>query len=549
MTLAEPPVEPLHRRLGVTDEELDAIRDRLGGREPNDLELAMFSVMWSEHCSYKSSKPLLRTLPTAGEGVVAGPGENAGVISIGDGLGGRVQDRIAQPPVRGRAVPGRRDRRRRHPARHLHDGRAPDRGPRRAPLRRPGGRADAPSRRRRRARRRRLRQLRRRPDGRRRARLRPDVRGQPARQRHGDRAARGAAPDAGDGWPAWRPGRAVRLDDRARRHRRGLGARLGHVHRRRPVQAAVGAGRRPVRGEAAHRGEPRAHRARPRRGPPGPRGRRHHVRHLGDRGSGRGGDPRRPRRDPAARARPRAVRGDDQRVPGTDVRRRQPVPLAGRARGLHPLGDPGLDHRAGDRRWRHRRGRGRTVRRRDAESRIHACSPGSPLAHSRATRSSTSAWRRRRRTIGRRPPPVRRWSPSIGSRSGGWTRAPSCWPCSVRRTSRLATPGLPPVRLHGRRRHRGRTRARRGGPAGQGHDQGAGRDDRRQPGRWRRGPVAGRGPVRRRGDPERLDHRRPAAGRHELPQLRRPDPARGVLAVERGRAGPGRRVPGARAAR
>jgi phosphoribosylformylglycinamidine synthase II len=86
MTLAERPVEPLHRRLGVTDEELDAIRDRLGGRDPNDLELAMFSVMWSEHCSYKSSKPLLKTLPTTGEGVVAGPGENAGVISIGDGL-------------------------------------------------------------------------------------------------------------------------------------------------------------------------------------------------------------------------------------------------------------------------------------------------------------------------------------------------------------------------------------------------------------------------------------------------------------------------------
>ena len=86
MTVAERPIEPLHRRLGVTDEELEAIRDRLGGREPNELELAMFSVMWSEHCSYKSSKLLLRTLPTAGEGVVAGPGENAGVISIGDGL-------------------------------------------------------------------------------------------------------------------------------------------------------------------------------------------------------------------------------------------------------------------------------------------------------------------------------------------------------------------------------------------------------------------------------------------------------------------------------
>jgi phosphoribosylformylglycinamidine synthase II len=76
---------PLHRALGLTDDELDAIRDRLG-RDPNDVELAMFSVMWSEHCSYKSSKPILGTLPTRGEGVVAGPGENAGVISIGDGL-------------------------------------------------------------------------------------------------------------------------------------------------------------------------------------------------------------------------------------------------------------------------------------------------------------------------------------------------------------------------------------------------------------------------------------------------------------------------------
>jgi phosphoribosylformylglycinamidine synthase subunit PurL len=77
---------PLHRALGLTDEELDAIRDKLGGREPNGLELAMFSVMWSEHCSYKSSRPLLRTLPTKGEDVVAGIGEQAGVIAIGDGL-------------------------------------------------------------------------------------------------------------------------------------------------------------------------------------------------------------------------------------------------------------------------------------------------------------------------------------------------------------------------------------------------------------------------------------------------------------------------------
>ena len=91
MIVAERPAEPpmpagaVHRALGLTDEELDSIRDRLG-RNPNRLELAMFSVMWSEHCSYKSSKPLLQTLPTRGEGVVAGPGENAGVVSIGDGL-------------------------------------------------------------------------------------------------------------------------------------------------------------------------------------------------------------------------------------------------------------------------------------------------------------------------------------------------------------------------------------------------------------------------------------------------------------------------------
>jgi len=80
-----PAAIPLHRALGLEDVELDAIREKLG-RDPNDLELAMFSVMWSEHCSYKSSRPLLRTLPTRGEDVVAGVGEQAGVIAIGDGL-------------------------------------------------------------------------------------------------------------------------------------------------------------------------------------------------------------------------------------------------------------------------------------------------------------------------------------------------------------------------------------------------------------------------------------------------------------------------------
>jgi phosphoribosylformylglycinamidine synthase len=80
-----PQPQPLHRQLGVTDEELAAIRAKLG-RDPNHVELAMFSVMWSEHCSYKSSKPLLKTLPTRGNGMMAGPGDNAGVVRIGGGL-------------------------------------------------------------------------------------------------------------------------------------------------------------------------------------------------------------------------------------------------------------------------------------------------------------------------------------------------------------------------------------------------------------------------------------------------------------------------------
>ncbi|MBV1696524.1 MAG: phosphoribosylformylglycinamidine synthase II, partial [Hyphomicrobiales bacterium] len=55
------------------------------GREPTMLELGIFSVMWSEHCSYKSSRFWLRQLPTSGPRVIQGPGENAGVIDIGDG--------------------------------------------------------------------------------------------------------------------------------------------------------------------------------------------------------------------------------------------------------------------------------------------------------------------------------------------------------------------------------------------------------------------------------------------------------------------------------
>src|SRR4051794_16337977 len=73
------------RELGLTDDEYELIVEKLG-REPNRVELAMFSLMWSEHCSYKHSKPLLRGLPTEGPRVVMGPGENAGAVDLGGGI-------------------------------------------------------------------------------------------------------------------------------------------------------------------------------------------------------------------------------------------------------------------------------------------------------------------------------------------------------------------------------------------------------------------------------------------------------------------------------
>ena len=77
--------QPLHRALGLTDWEADRIRELLG-RDPNHFELAVFSLLWSEHCGYKHSAPLLRRLPSAGDRVMQGPGENAGVLDLGDGL-------------------------------------------------------------------------------------------------------------------------------------------------------------------------------------------------------------------------------------------------------------------------------------------------------------------------------------------------------------------------------------------------------------------------------------------------------------------------------
>jgi phosphoribosylformylglycinamidine synthase len=75
---------PVHQQLGMTDAEYESVVEILG-REPRPAELAMYSVMWSEHCSYKSSRKHLRRFPTEAPWVVVGPGENAGVVDLGDG--------------------------------------------------------------------------------------------------------------------------------------------------------------------------------------------------------------------------------------------------------------------------------------------------------------------------------------------------------------------------------------------------------------------------------------------------------------------------------
>ena len=73
------------REHGLTLDEYEKIKSLLGGREPTRTELGIFSVMWSEHCSYKSSRVHLKRLPTRSKRVLQGPGENAGIIDIGDG--------------------------------------------------------------------------------------------------------------------------------------------------------------------------------------------------------------------------------------------------------------------------------------------------------------------------------------------------------------------------------------------------------------------------------------------------------------------------------
>lgn len=75
--------QKIYSQFGVSDSEYELIKSFMG-RLPNYTEIGVFSVMWSEHCAYKNSKPLLKRFPVTGPRVLMGPGEGAGIVDIGD---------------------------------------------------------------------------------------------------------------------------------------------------------------------------------------------------------------------------------------------------------------------------------------------------------------------------------------------------------------------------------------------------------------------------------------------------------------------------------
>ena len=81
-----PDRKPDWEEMGLTRTEYEQICSLLG-RQPNYLETGLFAVLWSEHCAYNHSKPVLKLFPTTGSHVLQGPGENAGIVDIGDGQG------------------------------------------------------------------------------------------------------------------------------------------------------------------------------------------------------------------------------------------------------------------------------------------------------------------------------------------------------------------------------------------------------------------------------------------------------------------------------
>ena len=221
----------LHRQLGMTDDELDAVIGELG-REPTHLELAMYSVMWSEHCSYKSSRPHLGRFPT--DRAMGARRARRGRRCHRHRRRSRRcgAHREPQPPLRCRAIRRRRDRGRRHHSRHLLDGRAADRAHGLVAVRHARRRAHALPLRRGRVGHQRLRELGRRSDGRRRSRVRRHVPRQPARERPVPRHPPDRAARARSRRRARQPRGASRLGDGPRRHRRRERARIRRIRGR-----------------------------------------------------------------------------------------------------------------------------------------------------------------------------------------------------------------------------------------------------------------------------------------------------------------------------
>ena len=406
------------------------IQDLLG-RDPNLLELGLFSVMWSEHCSYKSSRVHLKTLPTTGPRVVQGPGENAGAVDIGDGLaavfkieshnhpsfiepyqgaatgvGGIIRDIFtmgARPVALLNALALRL-------ARHA---------------------AGASHLRGRRRRHRRLRQQHRHPDHRRRDRLRRGLRRQPAGQRAVPRPRPPRRDHQGPGHRGRQPGLLRRRQDRPRRHpRRHHG--IGGVRRGLGREAAGGAGRRPLHGEAAHGGVPRGDEDRRAGRHPGHGRGRTHLRHLRDeRRAAAAAWTVEVSLRAAARDRHDAVRDHAVGVSGAHAAGGQGRPRARGRGGVREVGPARGAHRPRD---RHRACPPAPPRRaggRRAGPRAHRRRPGLPapdvasgVADRRAAARLRRRWapRRRRRPPSRRCWPRRSWRASAGPTSSSTTR-------------------------------------------------------------------------------------------------------------------------------
>ena len=524
--------ESLHRALGLTDDEFEAV-GKILGRPPNHLELALYAVMWSEHCSYKSSRLHLRRLPTEGPRVLVGPGENAGVIDAGDGIAVAIRIESHNHPS----------------AIEPYQGAATGVGGILRDIFTMGARPLAV--------------------------MDPLFFGPPddARQRwlvegvvagisgYGNSVGvptvggeltfdacyaqnplvnvlcLGALPTErlvlGHRVGAGQPGRAARLEHRPGRHRRGQRAGLRRVQRRRGGcgrrhEATERPGGRPVRGEAAHRGVPRVARhaswwsaSRTSAGPALP------ARRVRRRDAAASAWTSTCRRSHGART-DGAVGGDDEREPGAHARHRDARVMAGGQRHLWQVGGAGHRHRHGD---------GARSRRRRAPAhprRSRRPDPGRRAGRLALRRRAALRPARGRRPTSRTAPAAR--PPATDSaadllallRSARWVYRQYdhqlflntvAGPGADAALLRLAGPGLPPS-VRGRGRH-----------------------NRFQPSGVCARPAGRHGAGARRGGGQPCVRRCDARRGGQLPQLRQPRTSRGDVAAVRVHRRHGRRLP------